>query len=148
MAIEFVVVAIGDNSIRTSLYDVRMRENQTYKRAELAIPKGDDPTAAAAAAIDSLWANGTTISAAAYVGARERQYLDYYKGVQLAAQGALSLGGTLAQINAAGLAALGSNDAKIAEWQAYKAAVGATTEWDIHVAMMLFCLIGRQAGGG
>jgi len=148
MAIEFVVVAIGDNSIRTSLYDVRMRENQTYRRAELVIPQGNDPTAAAAAAIDALWANGTSISAAWYVGARERQYRDYYKGVQLAVQGTMAAGGTLAQMNAAGLAALGTNDTKLAEWNGYKAAVGADTEWNIHQAMMLFCLIGRQAGGG
>ena len=148
MAIDYIVRKIQDNGLETSAYDVRMKQNGEYKRAELIVARGADANQIAGERIATLWAGGETVSAAWFVAARERSYIDYYKGVQLAVQGTLAAGGTLAQMNAAGLAALGADDSKLAEWNGYKTAVGATSELEIHNAMMLFTIIGRQAAGG
>ena len=148
MAIQFVVKKIQDNGLTTSAYDVRMRDGGEYRRAEMVIGRDEDANAAAADRIDALWSAGDTVGAAWFVAAREGAYADYYKGVQLAVQGALSAGGNLAAMNAAGLAVLATDDDKLAEWQAYKSACGAESDLQIHTAMMLFAVIGRQAGGG
>jgi len=147
---EYYLVELDPVDTRTIPYRVRMRDGGDYREAELKVANEDDATTVASSQLGTLWEAGTESTAAAFVAARERANTDYYKNVQLSVYGVLAAGGTLAQMNATGETALAADGTKQAEWQAYKAALGGDdlTAVELHMAMMQFTLIGRQAAGG
>lgn len=150
---EYIVEFKGNNSIRTAAYEVRMREGTVYKRAEMVIAQGENPQAAAQAQIDSLWANGEVVSGEWFIASQQRALLPLYKGAQMAAQQTLMVAGELNAMNAAAAQVLAGHDAILAGWTAYREALeaangGGLTPLELHLAMMLYTVIGRQAGGG
>lgn len=150
MAIEFVIQKIGDNGLRTSSYDVRMRQNAAYRRAELVIGRDENPQAVAAAQVDALWERGEAINAEWFVAAQQRQLAPVYKMIQMAVQQMMLTTGDLNAMNAAGAQVIASNDVVAAMWLAYRTALaqgGVLSALELHHAMMTFAVVGRQAAG-
>lgn len=151
--IDYIIERKDDTSIRQDAYEVRMRQNNEYRRAELQVDHGTEPGPVVVAQIDALWESGVLVNGEWFIAAQQRQIVPLYKAVQLAVQGTLMAAADLDAMNAAGAGVLASNDAVGAQWAAYRDTLiaangGDLTAFELHMAMCMFTVIGRQAGGG
>jgi hypothetical protein len=153
MAIEYIITRIGDTSIRADSYEVRMRQDAAYRRAVVQVPEGASPAATVATGIETLWDGGETVTGEWFVAAQQRQALPVYVAAQMAMHATLMTTADMDAMNVAGAGALAASDAVLAGWIAYRDVLKASkggdlTPFELHMAMVMYTLVGRQAAGG
>jgi hypothetical protein len=128
MAYEVQVVSDNVNNARTESRAVTflIRDGQTVKAAEVMLPKEQDARQYGEDNAAALFKAGSeppakVSPAALFEALKARQGEAYFLKVIFAALRQLKLGGTLSNMVSQGRDALGEEDTRFAEWQAFEA---------------------------